>query len=75
MGRREVGACGDLAGVVEPADHDRVERRVDAFDALDRRFQQLARRHVARCDERRLIGRIHPTGLVGKRAHDACVAP
>ena len=39
---------------------------VDAFDALDRRLEQLARRHLARRDERRLIGGIHPTGLIGE---------
>ena len=66
----EIRACRDLAGVVEPADHDRVECRVDSFDALDRRFQKFGGRHVARRDERRLIGRIHPTGLVGKRTHE-----
>ena len=65
----KIGACGGLAGVVEPADHDRVEGRVDALDALDRSFQQLARRHLARRDERSLIDRIHPTGLIGEHAH------
>src|SRR6478736_1373231 len=55
--------------VVEPADHHRVKGRIDTFYALDRSFQQLARRHLARRDERRLIGRIHPTGLMGKRIH------
>src|ERR1700752_5097789 len=35
----KIGACGGLAGVVEPADHDRVEGRIDTFYALDRSFQ------------------------------------
>src|SRR6185312_12009859 len=61
---RKIGACGGLAGVVEPADHDCVEGRIDTFYALDRSFEQLARRDLARRDERRLIGRIHPTGLI-----------
>ena len=65
----QIGAGGGLAGMVEPADHHRVERRVDAFDAFDRRLEQLARRHLTRRDEGRLIDRIHPTGLLGQRAH------
>ena len=43
----QIGACGDLAGMVKPADHDRVQHRIDAFDALDRRLQQLAWRYFA----------------------------
>jgi len=48
-------ARGGLAGVIEPADHDRIDGRVVAFDALDRRLKQLAGRHLARRDEGRLI--------------------
>ncbi len=65
----KIRARGGLASVFEPPDHHRVEGRIDAFDALDRSLEQLARRHIARRDECRLIGRVHPTGLIGECAH------
>ena len=57
---------GDVAGVVEPAHHDGVDRGVVALDALDRRVEQLDRRDLALGDERGLLGGVHPTCVIGE---------
>ena len=64
----------DLASVVEPADGDGVEHRIDTLDAFDRSLQQLARRGVTAGHQGGLVGCIHPAGVIGKRAHTVCVA-
>ena len=70
----KIGVGGDVAGVVEPADHDRVECGVEALDALDRRVEQLARCDLALGDQGGLVDGVHPAGLIGERRHHSGVA-
>ena len=65
----QVGDGGDLPGVVEPRDRQRVDGGVDRLHPLDRRLQQLARCDVALGDQRGLVDGVHPAGLVGEVTH------
>jgi hypothetical protein len=55
-----------VARSVEPAQHDRVDRIVVALDAFDGGVEELHRRHLARGDERGLLGGVHPSCVIGK---------
>ena len=68
---RPVGqvAGGHRAGVVEPADDDGVELRIERLDPLDRRVEQLRRADLTGGDQLGLGGGVEPAGVVGDGAH------
>ena len=65
----QIGPGGDLAGVIEPAQDDGVDRSIELLDPLDRRFGQLERRNVTVGDELGLSRCIEPTGVFGEGSH------
>jgi hypothetical protein len=55
-----------FSGVVEPADDDRVQFRVDALDALDGGVEQLGRGHLPGAHKVGLGGGVKPASVIRK---------
>lgn len=54
---------GTLTGLIEGADHHRVDLTVVRFDARNRRFNEFFGTHLSLCDECCLIGGVEPLGV------------